>query len=80
MSRCSFQEFVVVTSGISCLAAAEFGLLHLLDVPPRHQGALFMTQGVIGCLVFAYLTYKYCGQPKRVPIRRVGHDGEVRRQ
>eukprot|EP00750_Incisomonas_marina_P027935 INCI6288.1.p1 GENE.INCI6288.1~~INCI6288.1.p1 ORF type:complete len:626 (+),score=124.89 INCI6288.1:101-1978(+) len=77
MSRCSFQEFVVVASGIGCLAAAEFGLLHLLDVPPRHKGALFMTQGVVGCLVFAYLTYKYCGQPKRVPVRRVGHDGEV---
>ncbi len=78
--RCSVREFVVVATGIACIGAVQYAVLELLlELAPLTKHAIVAAQVSVALTVFSYLTYKYCGQPKRVPVRRIGHDGEVSR-
>ena len=77
-NRCSVREFFVVVAGLISIAAMQVALMQYLGMSTASQEGLVMGQLTLATGIFTYLTYKYCGQPKRVPVRRLGHSGEVR--
>lgn len=77
MPRCTVEEFVAVASGIVVIAAVQLGVMAYLELSGRTIWIITTVQRSLAATVFFYLTYKYCGQPKHVPVRSVGPNGEV---